>query len=320
MTLSCSSSRFLQYLVGIPPIRDLLGSTLFRACRVDAWLSWLIAFFTGIITTFEKYRFPAPRLVLPTLVFCLMTASIFILNQCFDIENDRGNRYKSKLPMARGEISFRSGLLISLFFLSSSIVLSIFVGRIFQIIMLVYFLLWLAYSHPKIHLKSKPIIDLIVAGVGAGFVPYFAGWNCASSCSPFPISLGVVLLFMQAGGHTIHIAGDRDADAKVGLNTSAVRFGEKTVIRCGLIFFLFSLTLFIASAYNREIPVMITAIPIALLPIAFPTIFKYIATIRGDAQTLNDFKEMRRTIIRLEIYLLAAYTLTFLGMLAGYLS
>jgi len=115
----------------------------------------------------------------------------------------------------------------------------------------------------------------------------------------------------------MHIAGDLDADAVVGLNTSAVRFGGKAVIRCGLIFFLSSLTLFIASVYNGEVPIMITAIPIALLPIAFLAISKYIAMILGNAQTPNDFEEMRRAIMHLEICLLVAYTLAFSACLLG---
>lgn len=318
MTSISPLTKNFQYLLNNIRIRALVESPLYRVCRLDAWLSWLIAFLTGAAAAFTKYQSNPASILSSTLAFCLMTSSIFILNQCFDIENDRGNGYKSKLPMARGEISFRLGLLIGLFFLISSIVLSIPVGRVFQIIMLIYFLLWLAYSHPKIHLKSKPVIDLIVAGIGAGVIPYLAGWSCATSFSQFPISLGVFFLLAQAGGHTIHIAGDMDADVKVGLNTSAVKFGRKAVTRWGLIFLLSSLTLFIASVCNGEMPLMVTAISIPLLPITFFAISKHITTIMGDAQTPNDFEELRQVIMHLEIYLLVAYPLAFIGMLVGH--
>jgi len=316
MTLPHSPGRFLQYLAGILPIRDLLDSTLFRVCRFDAWLSWLVAFFTGAVATFEKYQFYVPDFFLPTLVFCLMTASIFVLNQCFDIENDRVNRYKSNLPMARGELSFRKGLLVSLSFLVSSAVLATFVGQVFHLLMLMYFSLWLAYSHPKIHLKSKPVIDLIVAGVGAGFMPFVVGWNAVSPSLSLPMSLGLTFLFAQAGGHTLHIASDREADSLAGLNTSAVRFGGRVVSRLGFVFFLFSLMLFITGVFRREIPLLVAVIPVVILPVASPTISRYIAVIRGGVETPSNFEGMRKAIVRLQICFLAMYALAFLFIVA----
>jgi 4-hydroxybenzoate polyprenyltransferase len=306
----------MRYLVGFLPIGDLLDSSLFRACRLDAWLSWLIAFFTGAVAAFEKYQFPVPHLILPALVFCLMTASIFILNQYFDIENDRANRYKSNLPIAGGELSRREGLLLSVSFLVSSAVLSVFVGPIFPFLMLTYFLLWLAYSHPKIHLKSRPVIDLIVAGIGAGLMPFLAGWNAFLSSSSFPITLALTFLLAQAGGHTLHTVGDREADILVGMNTSAVRFGERVVSRCGLAFFLFSLVLFIASVSKREIPLLVAVIPIVILPVASHTICRYIALIRKGADTPSSFEEIRKATVRVQICFLAAYALAFLFIAA----
>jgi 4-hydroxybenzoate polyprenyltransferase len=289
---------------------------LFRACRFDAWLSWLIAFFTGAVATFKKYQFHVPHLILPTSVFCLMTVSIFMLNQCFDIENDRVNRYKSSLPMARGELAFREGLLLSISFLVSSALLATFVGQIFQLMMLTYFSLWLAYSHPKIHLKSKPIIDLAVAGIGAGFMPFVAGWNALSSSLSFPMTLGLTFLLAQAGSHTLHIASDRKADSSVGLNTSAVKFGGRTVLRWGFVFFLSSLILFIASVSMREMPLLVAVTPIVILPVASPIISRYVAVVRGDVNTLSDFEEMRKAVVRFQIYLLAAYAVAFLFIVA----
>jgi 4-hydroxybenzoate polyprenyltransferase len=302
-------------MVGTLPIRDLLDSTLFRACRFDAWLSWLIPFSTGAFAAFEKYRFLAPHLILPTLVFFLMTASIFTLNQCFDIENDRVNRYKSSLPMARGELSFRKGLLLSLSLLICSAVLSTFVGQVFQILMLVYFSLWLAYSHPRIHLKSKPVLDLIVAGLGAGFIPFLAGWNAFSPSLSLPMTLGLTFLLAQAGGHTLHIVSDREADSLVGLNTSAVRFGGKVVLRWGFILFLFSIMLFITSISRRETPLLVAVIPIVILPVASPTISRYITMVRRGVDTLG-FEEMRKGILRLQICFLMVYALAFLSLVA----
>jgi len=168
-----------------------------------------------------------------------------------------------------------------------------------------------------VHLKSKPVVDLIVAGLGAGFIPFLAGWNTFSPSLPFPTVLGLAFLLAQAGAHTMHIASDREADSLVGLNTSAVRFGGGTVSKCGFIFFLSALMLFITSVSKQEIPPFVTVISVVVLPVATPTIFRYIAVIRGGADKPGDFAEMRRAIVHLQVCFLAAYALAFLVMSLG---
>jgi 4-hydroxybenzoate polyprenyltransferase len=74
-------------------------------------------------------------------------------------------------------------------------------------------------------------------------MPFVVGWNAVSPSLSLPMSLGLTFLFAQAGGHTLHIASDREADSLAGLNTSAVRFGGRVVSRLGFVFFLFSLML-----------------------------------------------------------------------------
>jgi len=307
--------RTARYLLDSTPVRMVLDSSLFRLCRLDAWLSWLIAFFTGALAAFSEYRFQLVQLVLPTLAFCLMTASIFVLNQCFDIENDRANKHKSGLPIARGQISFRRGLVLAFFLVITSLGLSIFAGRIFQALMAAFLLLWFAYSHPKLHLKSRPVTDLIVAGVGAGFIPFFIAWSAFAPSTPFPSMLGPALLLAQAGGHSVHIVTDREADCKVGLKTSAVRFGAKGVAGAGLVLFLSSLGLFVASVLHGEVPLVIVAIPVAILPVAYATISKYVAAICGDAQE-SVFAGMRRSLIYLQVCMLAAFGVAFAAVLA----
>jgi 4-hydroxybenzoate polyprenyltransferase len=158
-----------------------------------------------------------------------------------------------------------------------------------------------------VHLKSKPVIDLVIAGIGAGFIPFLAGWSISSQSLSFPTFLGLTFLVAQAGGHTLHIADDREADYLVGLNTSAVRFGGRVVSRWGFIFFLFSLVLFVISALRREIPLLLAVVPVIVLPVATPTLLRYIAVIQGCTHKPSEFKEMRNAIVKLQICFLAAY-------------
>ena len=45
---------------------------------------------------------------------------------------------------------------------------------------LVYLAVWIAYSIPSFRLKSVPIIDFIVSGIGAGLLPFLIGVAASS--------------------------------------------------------------------------------------------------------------------------------------------
>jgi 4-hydroxybenzoate polyprenyltransferase len=52
------------------------------------------------------------RFIVVLFSFSLATSAIFILNQYFDRENDRGNNLKKDLPIASGDVSPRMGLML----------------------------------------------------------------------------------------------------------------------------------------------------------------------------------------------------------------
>jgi len=55
---------------------------------------------------------------------------------------------------------------------------------------------------------------------------------------------------------------------------------------------------------------------VVILPVASPTISRYIAVIRGGVETPSNFEWMRKAIVRLQICLLAMYALAFLFIVA----
>lgn len=98
-------------------------------------------------------------------LFCLLSSSIYIINDIFDVEADRKHPHKRNRPIASGKLSipFATGaaIVIVLFTLTASFLLSSGFGWI----SLAYFLLNLAYSN---WLKHIPLIDVLV--IAAGFV------------------------------------------------------------------------------------------------------------------------------------------------------
>ena len=79
--------------------------------RIDNWLGWIFCFGFGSIFL----GLPSPeRFMAVFSAFLSATASVFILNQYFDREEDRRNILKSNLPVASGKIAPRAALVLSL--------------------------------------------------------------------------------------------------------------------------------------------------------------------------------------------------------------
>jgi 4-hydroxybenzoate polyprenyltransferase len=137
------------------------------------------------------------------------------LNQYFDREADRENEVKSNLPVASGRITPRKTLIFSFLLVISCLIL-VFIANV-QVL-------------PLFIVKSIPVADFVISGIGAGFLPFLIGGGMTDKLSSnIPsIMLGATpLLLINCGGHIIQAVGDYEADRKTGVHTSVVRYGRK---------------------------------------------------------------------------------------------
>lgn len=99
------------------------------------------------------------------LTFCLLTSSVYIINDLMDVTADRAHPFKKKRPIAAGDLSAKSATIAIIFLLGAVIVLSQWLSIFFKILVLAYFLLQFAYAK---YLKHIPIMD--VATIASGFL------------------------------------------------------------------------------------------------------------------------------------------------------
>ncbi|MCP4398569.1 MAG: decaprenyl-phosphate phosphoribosyltransferase [bacterium] len=138
-------------------------SALVRAMRPNQWTKNLILF-AGLIFAHELFD---PVSLTETLtaffLFCLLSSSIYIVNDIKDVERDRQHPLKSKRPIAAGELSipaaWLSATVLTLFVLISSFVLD----PGFGLVALMYFALLFAYSY---WLKHLVILDVLTIAIG----------------------------------------------------------------------------------------------------------------------------------------------------------
>lgn len=120
------------------------------------------------------------------ILFSTLASSIYIFNDLMDVNEDRAHPTKKYRPLASGKVSPKSAkmliLLLSLFSLGISFVLN---TELF-IVLLVYFVLNIAYS---LKLKHIAILDIFI--IATGFVlRLFAG----SAVTDISLSMWIILM------------------------------------------------------------------------------------------------------------------------------
>jgi len=258
----------------------------FKVARVGSWLGWIFSFSFGSVYLSLP---PLARFLAVLFAFSLATASIFILNQYFDRKEDQENAFKSNLPVASGRMAPQTALIFSLSLIILCLVLVILVDVNLLSLFLIYFVFGTAYSAPPFRLKTVPVVDFAVSGVGAGFMPFLMGLELTDKLSSdiSSIMLGVVpLVLIHCGGHIIQAIGDYEVDRKMGIRTFVVKYGKKKgAIVAGFMFLSACFLPFIYSVFGLLFYRHLLMFFI-LFPLSIPVIKCY-ATVLKNPSTRN---------------------------------
>jgi 4-hydroxybenzoate polyprenyltransferase len=141
---------------------------LIKSLRPKQWLKNLAVYAALVFSGFFFYQEAgqAPYFVIVTyafMIFCVLTSSIYLINDLIDIDSDRKHPFKKNRPLASGKLpipiavfSIVTGLAI-VFFLSLSL------PTFFKFLVLSYFALQVFYS---VKLKQYAIFDIISIALG----------------------------------------------------------------------------------------------------------------------------------------------------------
>lgn len=116
-------------------------------------------------------------------IFCLLSSSVYLINDVMDVEADRNHPIKKNRPIAAGNLPIPVALIIAGLLIIISLTASFFLSKELAIIAVVYLLVNLAYSK---WLKHFPLIDVmiiafgfvlrVIAGVSVIEVERFSPW------------------------------------------------------------------------------------------------------------------------------------------------
>jgi 4-hydroxybenzoate polyprenyltransferase len=282
----------------------------FKVMRVGSWLGWIFSFgFGSIFISLPSLE----RFLAMLFAFSLATASIFILNQYFDRKEDQENKFKSKLPVASGRMAPRTALIFSLWLIILCLVSVILVDTNLLSLFVIYLVFGTAYSAPPFRLKSVPVVDFVVSGLGAGFMPFLMGLELTDNRGP-DISLFMLgiapLMLVHCGGHIIQAVGDYEVDRKMGIHTFAVKVGKKNgAVVAGFMFLAAFFLPFVYSAFglfsHRHLSLFFI-----FFPLSIPIIKRYAAVLKNPST--KNVVNMQKTAIKygiIGVAVMLGYTL-----------
>lgn len=98
-------------------------------------------------------------------IFCLVSSSVYLFNDIVDKESDRKHPFKRFRPIAAGNITVNQAIILSVWFLITSLYLASHLSIFLFLTILVYIAMQIAYSF---YLKHIAIVDVFI--IAAGFI------------------------------------------------------------------------------------------------------------------------------------------------------
>ena len=166
-------------------------------------------------------------LLIPLLVanMALLTFA-FTFNDIEDAADDKkGLIKKRRNPISQGKISKNKGYLIAFTFLLVSLVTYFLIERTLFTIFSIIGILWFLYSWRAIRLKSKPISDVLVHGIGFGIIP-LSGYLIARQPDMIIFLFVTISSIISVIGELLNELRDFGIDKKSKFKTTAIILGR----------------------------------------------------------------------------------------------
>ena len=139
--------------------------SILKAMRIPQWIKNTFVF---IPLVFDRQLFliePLTRVIIGFFLFSFVSSSVYLINDIMDVEADRKHPKKKFRPIASGALPIPVAIATAVFLVLISIIAGYFLSNLFLLILLIYFLINLAYSAK---LKHVPLLDVMI--IAAGFV------------------------------------------------------------------------------------------------------------------------------------------------------
>jgi len=130
---------------------------IIKTIRVYQWVKNLLIFIPAILSL-KPLTHLFEHLVSGFFAFSFIASAFYILNDLFDLENDRVHHSKKNRSFASGYLSITQGFFIFIFLIASAAFISIRLPQAFQLLLFLYAVATFTYSK---YLKKLVILDIL---------------------------------------------------------------------------------------------------------------------------------------------------------------
>lgn len=194
---------------------------LLRATRPRQWTKNLLVVAAPLAAGVLAEVDVLARVVVALVAFTLAAASVYLLNDLVDAEDDRRHPRKRHRPIASGELGATTAVVAAVVLATGAVVLAIGVSASLVAVVVVYMVVQAAYAFG---LKDQPVLDLAV--VSSGFLLRAIAGGVAAG-----VPLSQWFLLVASFGSLYMVAGKRYSEligvgADGGTRPSLVLYSE----------------------------------------------------------------------------------------------
>jgi len=205
---------------------------IFKLIRPYQWSKNILLFggliFSGSLTNIHTIIISS----LAFIIFCLISSSVYIINDILDLEKDKLHPLKKDRPLAAGIIKIPLAILLLVLFLGISLTGAFFIDLVFSLIIIAYFIINFFYS---LGLKKIVILDVMI--VSAGFLlRALAGCEVIDvKPSPWLFLCSLVLALLISFGkrrNEMYILGEEASKHRLNLQEYSIYFLDMMMTIC----------------------------------------------------------------------------------------
>lgn len=182
---------------------------LVRAARPKQWTKNVLVVAPLLPAGAQLRHADFTGVALALLAFCLISSSVYLINDVRDVEADRAHPVKCRRPIAAGIVPVRAAVTTAVVLAMGAIGLAVLDGRNLALVVATYFAIQLAYCFG---VKHEPVLEL--ACVASGFILRALAGGIAAG-----IPLSQWFLLTTAFGSLFMATGKRYGEARMGERT-----------------------------------------------------------------------------------------------------
>lgn len=156
-----AAARKVATVVLVIPRERAAWRTICRLVRCHQWVKNVLVFVPVIAAHTISLATIVPA-GLAFVSFCLISSSVYVFNDIFDVAVDRQHQTKRRRPLAAGKVSLVAAMGLVLFLLMAGLGMGWSVSLLFVSWLLAYLVLTTAYS---LYLKRLVVVDVVVLAV-----------------------------------------------------------------------------------------------------------------------------------------------------------